>query len=741
MAVELKQEPTSPNVSYTKLMYVVSCSSAVIDNPQYKYVADVFYSGSAGIEAVRLARLKTVPNPEGVGVFDLSAVYQGYLGYDENWETLGIVSNESSSRPFQVLFGEEWSTSVSGSVIVYPGDNDGAAGNPNVSSSAITVFKGTLDPTIYNTYNFNQNPFDTASMANDSDRGPRLSDSPFGYAVDENVISLSTSDFHTITVLGGQMDSGYELFKASCSVEYADTPITSSFGIADYSSSMEDLVTIGCGPQNLISQSAYISSSLLESGSWAVYTVDLYYTGSGGQLTSSYYFGNDIYNLGGFAFGNAIPFSSFSLKPPLNTCIGLNAGFGDYNSAMAVGGGLTGSAPIISGSEQWNGSTWSLSGDMTYTRREFAGCGVSNVSGIVNGGIGNGPGDFNGTYTCEGWNGVTWTLLANMAGARSSHATIGTEANAITTGGSGGLNTSEIYNGASWSSGPTLPLNKADHAGAGKITAGLFWGGAATGGTLLWNGSAFSTTSEVPNGPLADLAGTGKSTSALTAGGGNGVIATHYYDGEVWEVGPFDYPYEWGRGAGAGQNSDALFFGGFSASIASGPLIKHYCGIDTVEAISEPTINTEYIQSPTTYPVCYPPTKFAFINNYGVWDYVQMIYPIEKVTDLKRESITLPQPNYSLALSPYDISKRGKTTYYTKPKSKYKVSTGYLPQDEADWLPQLLESPSVYIQENGQFEGIVITNKDYRHKTNPRGQKVFKFDIEFEYANNDRARL
>ena len=113
MSVSITQQPTSPNVANTKLLYVVS--SSLTSNPQYKYVADVFLSGSS----TRLDRLKTIPNPTGGGIFDISVEVINNLDYDNNWKATSTL-NTGSSKIFIVKFGEEYGTSPSSSVIKIP---------------------------------------------------------------------------------------------------------------------------------------------------------------------------------------------------------------------------------------------------------------------------------------------------------------------------------------------------------------------------------------------------------------------------------------------------------------------------------------------------------------------------------------------------------------------------------------------------------------------------------------------
>ena len=55
--------------------------------------------------------------------------------------------------------------------------------------------------------------------------------------------------------------------------------------------------------------------------------------------------------------------------------------------------------------------------------------------------------------------------------------------------------------------------------------------------------------------------------------------------------------------------------------------------------------------------------------------------------------------------------------------------------ETAEWLSQMLESPSVFLQQGENFIPIVITNGNYTHFTNKRSQKTFQYDITFQYSN------
>ena len=140
MAVDFVQTPTSPNLSNTKLFYVLS-GSGTTSNPQYSYVVDIYKGGT--LPANFVTRITQVPNPEGVGVFDVSRIINANTDTFFPRKT-GATFEAVSPTDFYIYAGEQYGTSISSSVTYY-------------SSSALydilQSFQGTIDPNSGN-YNF-----------------------------------------------------------------------------------------------------------------------------------------------------------------------------------------------------------------------------------------------------------------------------------------------------------------------------------------------------------------------------------------------------------------------------------------------------------------------------------------------------------------------------------------------------------------------------------------------------------
>lgn len=136
----------------------------------------------------------------------------------------------------------------------------------------------------------------------------------------------------------------------------------------------------------------------------------------------------------------------------------------------------------------------------------------------------------------------------------------------------------------------------------------------------------------------------------------------------------------------------------------------------------------------------YPRVNFLFINSFGVWDSYGVSLPKAHNTSLDKKQITKPMINYSTSTSPYNGLRRGHEYYNIQTMDRFSISTELLTQDQAEWMSELLESPSVYIQEGNLFIPVLITNSAYVHNTNKKAQKIFQYRIEYTLSNQRLGR-
>jgi hypothetical protein len=135
-------------------------------------------------------------------------------------------------------------------------------------------------------------------------------------------------------------------------------------------------------------------------------------------------------------------------------------------------------------------------------------------------------------------------------------------------------------------------------------------------------------------------------------------------------------------------------------------------------------------------------TRFAFINKLGVYDY----YTATK-TKTEQQAFTTDTYEQSFidfstsnGLVPFNPSRRGTTVYNKKIDASFTAQTDWLDTETADWLMELFQSPEVFIQDETDFIPVIITNAIADLKTNPRGQKLFTYKIEYKLANTKKAR-
>lgn len=135
-------------------------------------------------------------------------------------------------------------------------------------------------------------------------------------------------------------------------------------------------------------------------------------------------------------------------------------------------------------------------------------------------------------------------------------------------------------------------------------------------------------------------------------------------------------------------------------------------------------------------------TRFAFINRLGVFDY----YTAE-LTNTEEQNFTTDTYKQSFidystdnGLVQYDPSRRGEIIYNKEIQTNFTAQTNWLTKEESNWLMELFQSPSVFIQRGDTFLPVIIENTTERKKTNPRGQKLFTYQIRYRLANQKRSR-
>jgi hypothetical protein len=290
MAITINQYPTSPNMANNNLLFAVS--STEYTSSQYQYIANLFYSGSLTV----LQTIKQQPNPSGYGVFDLGQIIANYVDSDNNWKAAPFATASNAGKRFQVRFGEEYATSVSGAALQYSGL--GYPGNPAVTASSYYyIANGLVDPNDKVNWNFPSASYFTASAVSTTTTFAKqhaLTNAP-------TTQNIQDGEYSTVSFINGNFtdstSSAQDIYvvdvrvydAAGSEIDQFDLNNTISNGggprantstlwsaVAASQTAGTQLLTVGVGPQNLADDGNPLPTD------WAYYTVTAY-----GQLSAS----------------------------------------------------------------------------------------------------------------------------------------------------------------------------------------------------------------------------------------------------------------------------------------------------------------------------------------------------------------------------------------------------------------------------------------------------------------------
>jgi hypothetical protein len=313
MAITINQQPTSPGMANSDLLFSVTGNSS---QPQYQFVCDIYISGSA----TRVQRIKQQPNPSGNGVFNVGQIIHSYLESDNIWKTSKFATADEVAKRFRVLFGEEYGTSLSSSVVVYNGIT-ATPGDPAKSGSAYYyLVNGLVEP--YNAIDWN---FPSASYYENVTTPTAGNDTiQAEYALTNAPItkSVQTTEYETIALINGNFNDSTTIAQDIYGLQVdqynsTGTLISSSFvfndstngggprtndseewsTVATTQTSGSQLLTIGVGPLNLLDAGTPLSSSC------AYYTVKAVMQDAPSTPDTNNWFAFRRYNIEGPACG------------------------------------------------------------------------------------------------------------------------------------------------------------------------------------------------------------------------------------------------------------------------------------------------------------------------------------------------------------------------------------------------------------------------------------------------------
>ena len=188
--------------THSDILYVVTSNSSSNDN--YSYVTQIRDSTDT-----LKGEFRTSPNQDGIGVFNLAAFYRTKLE-NEPLFTGTFINSDSFITKYKMTFGEEWSDSPSGSIVLYDGIDD-TPGDPAVSAS--------LTPDPYNWFingvlNRNEGTsFNWTAVTDYYNQGAGATGTKI-YLTDMPLVDIPirSTDYFTIGVPNGDIESGSVIY-------------------------------------------------------------------------------------------------------------------------------------------------------------------------------------------------------------------------------------------------------------------------------------------------------------------------------------------------------------------------------------------------------------------------------------------------------------------------------------------------------------------------------------------------
>jgi hypothetical protein len=141
----------------------------------------------------------------------------------------------------------------------------------------------------------------------------------------------------------------------------------------------------------------------------------------------------------------------------------------------------------------------------------------------------------------------------------------------------------------------------------------------------------------------------------------------------------------------------------------------------------------------------YTPINLYFINAYGMFDTARFNLASRLTMDVERK--TFEQRNYTFNNSSVDyydannVYNESKINYGSKTNHSYKLTMNYPSDAEYIWLAELIVSPQIYAEIDGNYYPISIKSNNYEYSTYTNNRlKALEIDIELNQTRYNFAR-
>jgi hypothetical protein len=136
----------------------------------------------------------------------------------------------------------------------------------------------------------------------------------------------------------------------------------------------------------------------------------------------------------------------------------------------------------------------------------------------------------------------------------------------------------------------------------------------------------------------------------------------------------------------------------------------------------------------------YEVRRLEFLNSLGGFDTFNFTKVSRKSETIERKFYKQNADNMVAGVIDYSLADKVKTQYYTKSSPKIKLNSDNLSVDVYNWLLELIESPEIYLWENGERIAIQNITSDWEEKRADT-DSVFNLEIDLELGiDNYRQR-
>lgn len=136
----------------------------------------------------------------------------------------------------------------------------------------------------------------------------------------------------------------------------------------------------------------------------------------------------------------------------------------------------------------------------------------------------------------------------------------------------------------------------------------------------------------------------------------------------------------------------------------------------------------------------YEVRRLEFLNSLGGFDGFNFTKVSRRTEEIERSFYKQNPDNMSSGVIDYNISDRQKVQYYTKSMPKMKLTSDWVDVATFNWLLEMIESPEVYLYENGQRVAIQNIEGNWEEKRSDT-DSVFNLEVTLEFGmDNYRQR-